>query len=122
MGETDGPGVVRGFGMLQRPAVVGDGARLIATSECQPTVQPPERRQPQGGNGVAECVWRPAEDDSRLIEVVLKKPGLRQCRAHRELVLAWKRGGAQDRHQQLGSLGTATPLECSASAGQKRLK
>ena len=43
--EADGARIVRGFGVLQRAAVVRDRARLVAARGGQASVQPPERRQ-----------------------------------------------------------------------------
>ena len=42
MGETDGPGIVGGLGLLEGAAVQGDGAGLLAASEGDATVSAPE--------------------------------------------------------------------------------
>ena len=42
VGEPDGAGVVRHLGLLQRPAVQGDGARLLAAGEGDAAVRTPE--------------------------------------------------------------------------------
>ena len=46
--ETDGAGIVRDLGVLQRASVQRDGARLIAPGPRQPAVQPPQRRETRG--------------------------------------------------------------------------
>ena len=42
VGETDGARVVRALGLLERPAVQGDGARLLAARERDAAVRAPE--------------------------------------------------------------------------------
>ncbi len=86
--EPDGAGFVRGFSLLQRPAVHGDRARLIAASGGQPAMEPPERGQTARRDRVAKRIRRPPQRGRRLIEVVLEQPRLCQRRAHGELVVA----------------------------------
>ena len=74
VGEADGARFVRGLGLLQRAAVHGDRARLIAAGRGEPAVQAPQRRQAARRDGVAERVGRTAERGRRLIEVVLQQP------------------------------------------------
>ena len=45
VGEPDGARIVSDLGLLEGPTVMGDRARLIAPSEGQPSVQPPQGRQ-----------------------------------------------------------------------------
>ena len=122
VGEADGARVVRGLGVLQRAAVERDGARLIAARRGEAAVQPPERRQPAGGNRVAEGVGRPAERRRRLIEVVLQQPRLGERRADGELVFARQRRRAQRGRQQLRGFGAAAAFERGAGAREKRLQ
>ena len=118
VGEADGARVVRGFRVLQRAAVQGDGARLIAARRREAAVQPPERRQPAGGDGVAEGVGRAAERAGRLIEIVLQQPRFGQRRADGELVVARQRRRAQGGREQLRGFGAAAALERRAGARQ----
>ena len=92
MGEADGARVVRGLGVLQPSAVERDRARLIAARGGEPPVQAPERREPRGGNRVAERVRRSAERRRGLIEIVLQQPGFGERRPDGELVLARQAG------------------------------
>ena len=91
VGEADGARVVRRFRLLQRAAVQRDRARLIAARRRQPAVQPPERRETTGRDGVAKRVGRPSKCSGRLIEVVLKQPRFGERRSDSELVLAGHR-------------------------------
>ena len=61
VGEADAARVVRGLRVLQRAPVQRDGARLIAARRRQAAVQPPQRRDAPGADGVAEGVGRAAE-------------------------------------------------------------
>src|SRR6185369_15049434 len=54
MREADGARLVGAFGLLQRAALEGDGPRLVAARPGEAAVQPPERREAAGGDGLAE--------------------------------------------------------------------
>ena len=120
--EADAARVVRGLRVLQRAAVQRDRARLIAARRGQAAVQPPERREPAGGDGVAEGVGRPAERGGGLVEIVLQQPRFGERRADGELVVARQRRRAERGRQQLRGFGAAAALERGAGARQQRLQ
>ena len=110
VGEPDGARVVRGLGLLQRAAVHGDRARLVAAGRGQPAVQPPQRRQPARRDGVAEGVGRAAERGRRLVEVVLQQPRLGERGADGELVVARQAARAERRRRAAARLRARGPV------------
>ena len=114
--------VVGGLGLLQRAAVQRDGARLIAARGRQPAVQPPERGQAAGRDGVAEGVGRPAERGGGLVEIVLQQPRFGERRAQRQLVVARQRRRSQRGREHLRRFGAAAALERGAGAREQRLQ
>ena len=71
VGKADGPGVMRTFGVFQGSGVERDRSRLLTTRERHAAVEPPERRQPRIGNGIADRVGRAAECAGCLGQIVL---------------------------------------------------
>ena len=117
--EADGAGVVRGLGLLQRAAVQRDGARLVAARRRQPSVQPPQRRQPDGRDGVAEGVGCASERGGRLVEIVLLQPRFGEHRAQRQLVVARERR-PERRREHLRGVGAVAALERGGGARASR--
>ena len=122
VGEADRARVVRDLGLLERAAVMRDGARLIAAGGGDAAVQPPERRQAAGWERLAERVGRPAERRAGLIEIVLQQPRLGQHRSHGELVVARQRRRAQRGCEHLRGVRPAAAIERGAGAREQRLQ
>jgi len=100
--------------------VHGDGARLLAPLECQPAVQPPQRRELSVGDLFAERVGRAPESGGGLNQIVLQQPCFGQRRANTQLVLTAERPGPQNGRQQLRGFRPAAAFECGKSAGESR--
>jgi hypothetical protein len=67
--------------------VQGDGARLLTPCVGNAAVQPPERGELRIGDALLHGIRGSAESGGRLLEVVLKKPGLGQRASNGELIL-----------------------------------
>ena len=99
--EADRARVVSGFRLLQRAAVQGDGARLIAARRRQAAVQTPERGEVAGRDRVAETVRRAAQGGSGLIEIILQQTRFGQRGADRQFGVARQRRRAKHGREHL---------------------
>src|SRR5262245_56673345 len=90
-----------------------DRARLIATREGEPPVQPPQGGQLAVGERVAQRVGRASKRRSGLREVILEQIRLGQRGPDGELVSAIERSGPQYRHEHLRGFGATPAFERS---------
>lgn len=96
-------------------------ARLLPPGERNSAVETPQRRQLRIGNLLAQNIRRTPERGTRLRQVVLQEPGLRQRRAGDELILASEGARAYERVEDLGGLGASSSLQSRICTGDYRL-
>ena len=71
MGEADGAGVMRNLGLLERPVVQRNGARLLTAGKGDAAVQPPEIGMQHLRQGFTNRVWGAAQHSSGLCKIPL---------------------------------------------------
>src|SRR5687767_9923740 len=120
--QANGARVVRELGVLERPSVQRDSARLLSARISDAAVKPPKRGQPRIANRFADGARRTSQGGGCLREVVLHQPRLGKRRANRHLVFASKGRGAQEWRQQLRGFRTAALYEGGTGTGYRRLK
>ena len=121
VGQANQPRIVRQLGVLERPRVQRDGARLLAALEGQASVQAPQRREPRVRQRFLGDVGRTPERGGRLRQVVLQQVGLGDSRAHRELVVAGERAGPVVGQQDLDRVGAPAAFEGRCRPGERGL-
>ena len=111
MRQAGGAQVVRHFALLERAPLQRDGARLIAARRGEASVEPPEMRQRDRRDALANGVRGAAQRGAGLGQIVLQKPGFGEDDAHRQFVVPREGRRAQRLLQELNRLGAAATLE-----------
>jgi hypothetical protein len=112
---------VGGVRLLQGAALEGDRARLIAARIGDAAMEPPQRREQNGWQRLAERVRRPAEGRLGLSDVTLQEQGLAQGGADGQFVEPLQ-GRFEQRPKEVGS-GLGLPaLHVRSGPGHDRLE
>ena len=123
MGEADGAGVMRNLGLLERPVVQRNGARLLTAGKGDAAVQPPEIGMQHLRQGFTNRVWGAAQDRSGLCKIPLQEVRFSQHDANGQLVVAGQRRGcAEQRREQIDRRCRLAAFEGGIGAGDYRLQ
>ena len=116
--QTDGPRLVRQFGVFQGARMERDGAGLLTAREGDAPMQTPERGELRVSDALAQRVRWTAEDRGSLDEIILQQPRLGQGGTNRQLIWTRERTTSEQRQQQLRGLAATPTLEGGGGSRQ----
>ena len=122
MREADGFGIVRLFGVAERPAEQRNRPRLVAFRKSDPPVKTPERGKERGREVIARRVRWTSQRRRRLREVVAHQIRLGERASQANLVLVFESRGFQRLREHADRIDVSAALERGSRARQRRLK